>query len=101
MTMFRLLAALAVVSLAVSADAGAAKANDGVFLYYPETGRMVMGELKGEEMAGALKHAKAVDGPVVVLSHGGKAYIVENPMQAMANGQPMVDFLDKMTYSAR
>jgi hypothetical protein len=71
---------------------------DGVMLYYPDTGRMVMGHVDKAAMEMAMKHAKPLNGPVMIVTSGGKAYIVENTTEKMADGSRMIDFFDKRTY---
>jgi hypothetical protein len=95
------LLAAAFILLSAPLFAGSARANDGVILYYPETGRLVMGQLGKDGMETGLKHAKELTGPVIIFSQGGKAYIVEDAMAKMPNGESMIDFLDKTTYGAR
>ena len=94
----RTLLGLAAVA-AISAPAFAAPtAYDGVMLYYPETGRMVMGHVDKDAMDMAMKHAKPVSGPIMIVIQGGKAYMVENMMDKMPDGTRMIDFFDKRTY---
>jgi hypothetical protein len=96
-----LLATACALSLSSSVQAEPLGSHDGVFLYYPDTGRMVMGQLDKQAMETSMKQTKPLNGPVVVILQGGKAYLVEDPLQKMADGQRMIDFLDRMTYGSR
>jgi hypothetical protein len=96
-----LLATACALSLSSSVQAEPLGSHDGVFLYCPDTGRMVMGQLDKQAMETSMKQTKPLNGPVVVILQGGKAYLVEDPLQKMADGQRMIDFLDRMTYGSR
>jgi hypothetical protein len=100
MSAFRnaLLAVVALGAMAAPALAQQPTTYDGVMLYYPETGRMVMGHLDKAAMEMAMKHAKPLNGPAMIIMSGGKAYIVDNMMEKMPDGQRMIDFFDKRTY---
>jgi len=85
-------------AMAAPALAQAPSSYDGVMLYYPDTGRMVMGHVDKTAMDMAMKHAKPVNGPVMIVMSGGKAYIVDNMMDKMPDGSRMIDYFDKRTY---
>ncbi len=85
-------------ALSVPALADAPRSFDGVMLYYPDTGRMVMGHVDKAAMEMAMKHAKPLNGPVMIVMSGGKAYIVEDTMQKMPDGMRMIDYFDRRTY---
>ncbi|HEX6841056.1 MAG TPA: hypothetical protein VF113_06000, partial [Stellaceae bacterium] len=85
-------------AMAAPALAQAPTTFDGVMLYYPDTGRMVMGHVDKGAMDMAMKHAKPVNGPVMIVMSGGKAYIVDNMMDKMPDGSRMIDYFDKRTY---
>jgi hypothetical protein len=85
-------------AMAAPALAQAPTSYDGVMLYYPDTGRMVMGHVDKAAMDMAMKHAKPLSGPVMIVMSGGKAYIVDNMMDKMPDGTRMIDYFDKRTY---
>jgi len=85
-------------AMAAPALAQAPSSYDGVMLYYPDTGRMVMGHVDQSAMDMAMKHAKPLSGPVMIVMSGGKAYIVDNMMDKMSDGTRMIDYFDKRTY---
>ena len=85
-------------AMAAPALAQAPSSYDGVMLYYPDTGRMVMGHVDKSAMDMAMKHAKPLSGPVMIVMSGGKAYIVDNMMDKMSDGTRMIDYFDKRTY---
>lgn len=85
-------------AMAAPALAQAPTTFDGVMLYYPDTGRMVMGHVDKAAMEMAMKHAKPLNGPVMIVMSGGKAYIVDNMMDKMPDGTRMIDYFDKRTY---
>ena len=85
-------------AMAAPALAQAPTSYDGVLLYYPDTGRMVMGHVDKTAMDMAMKHAKPLNGPVMIVMSGGKAYIVDNMTDKMSDGSSMIDYFDKRTY---
>jgi hypothetical protein len=85
-------------AMAAPALAQAPSSYDGVMLYYPDTGRMVMGHVDKSAMDMAMKHGKPLSGPVMIVMSGGKAYIVDNMMDKMPDGTRMIDYFDKRTY---
>jgi len=85
-------------TMVAPALAQAPSSYDGVMLYYPDTGRMVMGHVDKAAMDMAMKHAKPLNGPVMIVMSGGKAYIVDNMMEKMPDGSRMIDYFDKRTY---
>ena len=93
-----LLALAALGAMAAPALAQAPGSYDGVMLYYPDTGRMVMGHVDKAAMDMAMQHAKPLNGPVMIVMSGGKAYIVDNMMDKMPDGTRMIDYFDKRTY---
>jgi hypothetical protein len=100
MSAFRntLLALAALGAMASPALAQAPTSYDGVMLYYPDSGRMVMGHVDKASMDMAMKHAKPLNGPVMIVMSGGKAYMVDNMMDKMPDGSRMIDYFDKRTY---
>src|SRR5216683_1259908 len=76
MSAFRnaLLGLAALGAMAAPALADSPASYDGVMLFYPDSGRMM-----------------------IVMS-GGKAYIVDNMMDKMPDGSRMIDYFDKRTY---
>jgi hypothetical protein len=93
-----LFALAALGAMVAPALAQAPSSYDGVILYYPDTGRMVMGHVDQASMDMAMKHAKPLSGPVMIVMSGGKAYIVDNMMDKMSDGSRMIDYFDKRTY---
>ena len=93
-----LFALAALGAMAAPALAQAPSSYDGVILYYPDTGRMVMGHVDKAAVDMAMKHAKPLSGPVMIVMSGGKAYIVDNMMDKMSDGSRMIDYFDKRTY---
>ena len=89
---------MALGAMAAPALAQAPTSFDGVLLYYPDTGRMVMGHVDKAAMDMAMKHAKPLNGPVMIVMSGGKAYIVDNMIDKMPDGSRMIDYFDKRTY---
>ena len=89
---------MALGAMAAPALAQTPTSFDGVLLYYPDTGRMVMGHVDKAAMDMAMKHAKPLNGPVMIVMSGGKAYIVDNMMDKMPDGSRMIDYFDKRTY---
>jgi hypothetical protein len=92
-----LLGLAALGAMAAPALAQAPSSYDGVMLYYRDTGRMVMGHVDKAAMDMAMKHAKPLNGPVMIVMSGGKAYIVDNMMDKMPDGSRMIDYFDKRT----
>jgi hypothetical protein len=72
--------------------------SDGVMLYYPATGRMVMGRVDAQSMEMAMKHAAPLNGPIMLMQMGGKSYVVMDMDEKMSNGQRMIDYFDRRTY---
>ena len=89
---------MALGAMAAPALAQTPTSFDGVLLYYPDTGRMVMGHVDKTSMDMAMKHAKPLSGPVMIVMSGGKAYIVDNMIDKMPDGSRMIDYFDKRTY---
>ena len=89
---------MALGAMAAPALAQTPTSFDGVLLYYPDTGRMVMGHVDKAAMDMAMKHAKPLNGPVMIVMSGGKAYIVDNMIDKMPDGSRMIDYFDKRTY---
>ena len=93
-----LLGLVALGAMATPALAQMPTSYDGVMLYYPDTGRMVMGHVDKASMDMAMKHTKPLNGPVMIVMSGGKAYIVDDAMDKMPDGSRMIDYFDKRTY---
>jgi hypothetical protein len=67
---------------------------DGVTLYYPQTGRIVADHLSDQDMQTAMQHAQPVKGPVMIVLSGGQAYLVQDMVQPMHDGSPMVKYFE-------
>src|SRR5216684_4424180 len=73
MSAFRnaLLGFAALGAMAAPALADSPASYDGVLLFYPDTGRMVMGHVDKASMDVAMKHAKPLNGPIMIVMSGG------------------------------
>ncbi len=71
------------------------RSYDGVTLYYPQTGRTVADHLSDQDMKTAMQHAQPVKGPVMIVLSGGQAYVVQDMMEQMPDGSPMVVYFEK------
>ena len=74
---------------------GQPQAYDGVTLYYPQTGRMVADHLSDQDMKMAMQHGQPVKGPVMIVMHGGQAYVVQDMAQPMPDGSPKHVYFEK------
>jgi hypothetical protein len=68
--------------------------DNAVFMYSPTGMKTVKVDPKTAEMM--TKHAKPVDGPVMIMMKGGKTWIVEN--MKMDSGRMLWDYLNDPAY---
>lgn len=99
MSAFRkaMLGLAAVAAFAVPALAQNMVDYGGVLLLYPN-GKMTVSPIDKSSMDMAMKHAKPVTNPMMIVMSGGKTYVVENMNDKMPDGKRMIDYFEQMTY---